>query len=216
MGLRERVVLAVNGFPGSLASGIREFNSGATTATTDSSDYHHPGASGTVGAQQQQYQQRFEVSQDRSAEERNPHDSSARMHHSFGDAPSSAFYRVSRSAAVSSSLKMPLSSQELGFLDMLSTRPGNDYPEALEHWKATLVAMTEKSKPRWFCAAATNTNTNHHHTTECFTTGPSYNNNYCDDTSSVLPASSSFDMDGFDISDFPSDFLLGEGNSAVV
>jgi hypothetical protein len=177
---------------------------GATRVTNDysqSSNGYNSSGSTTASSITGSNNQRFEDSQIRTARVAS---SSTSHHRHLGDTPSSAFSRVSPTTGV----EMPLSSQEL---DMLCTRPGNDYPEALEHWKATVVAMTDKSKSRWACASST---THHHHTTECLV-GSSYCY-YGDDssTSSVLPASSSFDMDAFDISDFPNDFLC-EGSPTV-
>jgi hypothetical protein len=176
-----------------------------TNYSDPASDYSVVGstiASSIDGA----HQRRFENSEAPSSMLRTASSVSARD--TLQRAPSSGAF--SNAAAPPSSINMPLSSQELDFLHMLRNRPGNDYPEALEHWKATLVALTEKNKRRPPDSSRSST----HQYYYCVAR-PFYNEE------ESVPALSSFDahMEAFeDIFDFPAGAgfeLFGENSSAT-
>jgi hypothetical protein len=55
------------------------------------------------------------------------------------DEPSEAKDRMG-----SDSIMVSLSPKEVEIVNMLRCRPGNDYPDTLNHWKESLVKMTEE------------------------------------------------------------------------
>lgn len=112
-------------------------------------------------------------------------------------------YNTTASSADSISRnRMPLSAQELAFISLLRSRPGDEYPDELEKWKIKLLTLTEKKKrainPEITKSRYTSSNSQRHQT-------PDFTPYDLSDNASV----SSFDMEEFENFEFPVGFFEG-------